>query len=91
MNRKVDRYRPAWKSPATMHWDRNNARHDGLTALFEVQARYDDSLPSGIPAGAVCGTCAMLMNRYPVGALVPGSNRRRREPCSPFPITPCRS
>jgi succinate dehydrogenase / fumarate reductase iron-sulfur subunit len=52
-----------------------------LTALFEVQSRYDDSLAFRYSCrGAACGTCAMLINRVPrlacrtqLGALVAGS------------------
>jgi succinate dehydrogenase / fumarate reductase iron-sulfur subunit len=37
-----------------------------LGALFEAQARYDDSLAFRYSCrGAVCGTCAMLINRVP--------------------------
>jgi succinate dehydrogenase / fumarate reductase iron-sulfur subunit len=37
-----------------------------LSALFEAQSRYDDSLAFRYSCrGAVCGTCAMLINRVP--------------------------
>jgi len=52
-----------------------------LTALFEAQSRYDDSLAFRYSCrGAVCGTCAMLINRVPrlacrtqLGSLVAGN------------------
>ncbi len=37
-----------------------------LSALFAVQEKYDDSLAFRYSCrGAVCGTCAMLINRVP--------------------------
>ena len=51
-----------------------------LSALFEVQRRFDESLAfRNSCRGAVCGTCAMLINRVPrlacrtqLGALLEG-------------------
>jgi succinate dehydrogenase / fumarate reductase iron-sulfur subunit len=67
MNLKVFRFRPGMTRPrydtfaiATPH---------GMTvlgALFEAQARHDDSLAFRYSCrGAVCGTCAVLINRVP--------------------------
>ena len=82
MKLKVFRFQPGWEKP----------RYDTfaiepvpgmtvLTALFEAQSRYDDSLAFRYSCrGAVCGTCAMLINRIPrlacrtqLGALTAGT------------------
>ncbi len=82
MKLKVFRFQPGWEKP----------RYDTfaiepvpgmtvLTALFEAQSRYDDSLAFRYSCrGAVCGTCAMLINRVPrlacrtqLGALTAGA------------------
>jgi succinate dehydrogenase / fumarate reductase iron-sulfur subunit len=67
MKLKVFRFHPAMEKP----------RYDTfviepgpgktvLSALFEAQSRYDDSLAFRYSCrGAVCGTCAMLINRVP--------------------------
>jgi len=43
--------------------------HPGMTvlsALFQIQEKYDDSLAFRYSCrGAVCGTCAMLINKVP--------------------------
>jgi len=78
---KVFRFHPGMERP---RYDTFAiAEPHGLTvlgALFEAQARYDDSLAFRYSCrGAACGTCAMLINRVPrlacrtqVGALVAG-------------------
>src|SRR5512137_3157684 len=67
MKLKVFRFQQGWERP----------RYDTfaiepvpgmtvLTALFEAQSRYDDSLAFRYSCrGAVCGTCAMLINKVP--------------------------
>ncbi|QSZ66410.1 succinate dehydrogenase/fumarate reductase iron-sulfur subunit [Methanofollis aquaemaris] len=61
-----------------------------LGALFRVREVYDDSLAFRYSCrGAVCGSCAMLVNRYPalacrtqVAGLLAGEER---EPLAPYP------
>jgi succinate dehydrogenase / fumarate reductase, iron-sulfur subunit len=67
MKLKVYRFSPGMKKP---HYDSFEiaATHDMtvLSALFEIQAHRDDSLAFRYSCrGAVCGTCAMLINRVP--------------------------
>jgi len=67
MKLKVFRFRPGMDRP---RYDTFAiASRHGMTvlgALFEVQALYDDSLSFRYSCrGAVCGTCAMLINRVP--------------------------
>jgi succinate dehydrogenase iron-sulfur subunit len=81
MKLKVFRFRPGMKKP---RYDTFVIKPETgmtvLTALFEAQSRYDDSLAFRYSCrGAVCGTCAMLINRVPrlacrtqLGALVAG-------------------
>ena len=67
MKLKVYRYRPGMEKPRYDAFEIETT-HDMtvLTALFEAQARYDDSLAFRYSCrGAVCGTCAMLINRVP--------------------------
>lgn len=61
-----------------------------LGALFQVQQKFDDSLAFHYSCrGAVCGTCAMLINKVPrlacrtqVNALMEG---KLKIPMSPYP------
>jgi succinate dehydrogenase / fumarate reductase, iron-sulfur subunit len=67
MQLKVSRFRPGMERP---RYDTFTiASPHGMTvlgALFEAQARYDASLSFRYSCrGAVCGTCAMLINRVP--------------------------
>jgi succinate dehydrogenase / fumarate reductase iron-sulfur subunit len=81
MKLKVFRFRPGMKKPRydTFVIEPGTGK-TVLTALFEAQSRFDDSLAFRYSCrGAVCGTCAMLINRVPrlacrtqLGALVAG-------------------
>jgi succinate dehydrogenase/fumarate reductase iron-sulfur protein len=67
MNLKVFRFHSGWEKP---RYDTFAIEPEPgktvLTALFEAQARYDDTLAFRYSCrGAVCGTCAMLINRVP--------------------------
>lgn len=81
MRLKVFRFRPGMEKPRYDTFVIEPAPGKTvLTALFEVQSRYDDSLAFRYSCrGAVCGTCAMLINRVPrlacrtrLGALLSG-------------------
>ena len=82
MKLKVFRFRPGWEKPRydTFAIDPASGK-TVLTALFEAQSRYDDTLAFRYSCrGAVCGTCAMLINRVPrlacrtqLGALAAGT------------------
>jgi succinate dehydrogenase / fumarate reductase, iron-sulfur subunit len=67
MKLKVFRFRPGMECPRYDTFP--IAKTHGMTvlgALFEAQARHDDSLAFRYSCrGAVCGTCAMLINRIP--------------------------
>ena len=67
MKVKVFRYRPGWEKPRYDTFPiESTPGKTVLTALFEAQARYDDTLAFRYSCrGAVCGTCAMLVNRVP--------------------------
>lgn len=81
MKLKVFRFRPGMDKPRYDTFSiEPGAGKTVLTALFEAQSRYDDSLAFRYSCrGAVCGTCAMLINRVPrlacrtqLGALIAG-------------------
>jgi len=82
MRLKVFRFRPGMEKPRydTFMIDPAPGK-TVLTALFEAQSRYDDTLAFRYSCrGAVCGTCAMLINRVPrlacrtqMGALATGA------------------
>lgn len=67
MQLKVYRYRPGMEEPRYDSFAIAPSRGmTVLSALFEAQARYDDSLAFRYSCrGAACGTCAMLINRVP--------------------------
>ncbi len=82
MKLKVFRFRPGMEKPRYDLFEINPGQSmTVLGALFEVQARFDESLAFRYSCrGAVCGTCAMLINRVPrlacrtqLGALIAGS------------------
>ena len=67
MKVKVYRYT---KKPDSPHYDTFEFEpHPGMTileALFQIQKQFDDSLAFHYSCrGAVCGTCAMLINKVP--------------------------
>jgi len=83
MRLKVFRFRPGMEQPRYDTFVIEPAPGKTvLTALFEAQSRYDDSLAFRYSCrGAVCGTCAMLINRVPrlacrtrLGALTTGDS-----------------
>jgi succinate dehydrogenase iron-sulfur subunit len=83
MQLKVFRFRPGMGQPRYDTFAIEPAPGKTvLTALFEAQSRYDDSLAFRYSCrGAVCGTCAMLINRVPrlacrtrLGALIAGDS-----------------
>jgi succinate dehydrogenase / fumarate reductase iron-sulfur subunit len=67
MKLKIARFRAGMEKPRYDRFEIDSV--PGLTvlsALFEVQAKYDESLAFRYSCrGAVCGTCAMLINRVP--------------------------
>jgi succinate dehydrogenase / fumarate reductase iron-sulfur subunit len=67
MKLKVFRFRPGMEKPRYDTFAiESEPGKTVLTALFEAQSRYDDSLAFRYSCrGAVCGTCAMLINRVP--------------------------
>ena len=67
MRLKVFRFRPGMEKPRYDTFAIEPAPGKTvLTALFEAQSRYDDSLAFRYSCrGAVCGTCAMLITRVP--------------------------
>jgi succinate dehydrogenase / fumarate reductase iron-sulfur subunit len=82
MKLKVYRFRPGTEKTRYDTFEITPAQDKTvLTALFEAQAQYDDSLAFRYSCrGAVCGTCAMLINRVPrlacrtrLGPLLAGS------------------
>ena len=92
MKLKVFRFRPGMEKPRYDTFAIEPAPGKTvLTALFEAQSRYDDSLAFRYSCrGAVCGTCAMLINRVPrlacrtrLGALSAGDSGP-----SPLPLRP---
>jgi succinate dehydrogenase / fumarate reductase iron-sulfur subunit len=91
MKLKVYRYHDGMKEP---RYDTFKLKSDpGMTvlgALFQFQQEFDDSIAFHYSCrGAVCGTCAMLINKVPrlacrtqVESLIKGE---LRIPLSPFP------
>ena len=67
MRLKVFRFRPGMEKPRYDTFAIGpEPEKTVLSALFEAQSRYDDSLAFRYSCrGAVCGTCAMLINRVP--------------------------
>lgn len=67
MNLKISRFRTGMEKPRYDTFELEPA--NGMTvlsALFHVQEHFDDSLAFRYSCrGAVCGTCAMLINRVP--------------------------
>lgn len=91
MRMKVFRYRDGMLKPRYETYELEPS--SGLTvlgALFQIQKNFDDSISFHYSCrGAVCGTCAMFINKVPrlacrtqVAALLDG---KLRIPLSPYP------